>query len=104
MEKYPSDKEVRHLLDTYDWYLIPVVNPDGYIYSWSDGGKVGGGGGGGEKVGGGGRIEGEIGGKEEGWGKGRDDWVKGEERCKLIVERNLKDGGILVNWNHGGRD
>merc|ERR1712140_165821 len=22
------------LLDTYDWYFLPVMNPDGYEYSW----------------------------------------------------------------------
>jgi len=32
---YPGDADVQHLVDTYDWYLMPVVNPDGYTYTWA---------------------------------------------------------------------
>jgi len=31
---YNSDETVRRLVDTYDFYILPVMNPDGYIYSW----------------------------------------------------------------------
>ncbi|CAL4060397.1 unnamed protein product [Meganyctiphanes norvegica] len=30
---YGQDKTVTNLLDKYDFYIIPVVNPDGYVYS-----------------------------------------------------------------------
>ncbi|XP_054721046.1 carboxypeptidase B-like [Uloborus diversus] len=32
---YDTDPEVKELLDVYDWYIFPVVNPDGYKYTWS---------------------------------------------------------------------
>ncbi|XP_055328960.1 carboxypeptidase B-like [Paramacrobiotus metropolitanus] len=35
LAKYEIDEDVRLLLDYYDWYIIPVVNPDGYNYSWT---------------------------------------------------------------------
>lgn len=34
LTSYGSDAEATRLLDTYDWYFLPVVNPDGYEYSW----------------------------------------------------------------------
>jgi len=35
IDDYPSDPEVKKLVDKYDWYLLPVVNPDGYSYTWT---------------------------------------------------------------------
>jgi len=35
IDSYPEDADVQRLVDTYDWYLTPVANPDGYSYSWS---------------------------------------------------------------------
>ena len=32
--EYGSDSEVTDLLDKMDVIIVPVVNPDGYIYSW----------------------------------------------------------------------
>ncbi|XP_076352803.1 carboxypeptidase B-like [Tachypleus tridentatus] len=32
---YGIDKKVTKLINTYDWYIFPVVNPDGYKYSWN---------------------------------------------------------------------
>ncbi len=29
------DPDVTALRDAYDWYLQPVVNPDGYDYTWT---------------------------------------------------------------------
>ena len=34
IDDYASDSDVQNLVDTYDWYFIPIVNPDGYVYSW----------------------------------------------------------------------
>ena len=31
--RYGSDPEVTGLVDKYDWYFLPVGNPDGYIHS-----------------------------------------------------------------------
>lgn len=30
-----QDPVVRKLAETYDWYILPVTNPDGYAYTWS---------------------------------------------------------------------
>ncbi|XP_035226654.1 carboxypeptidase B-like [Stegodyphus dumicola] len=32
---YDTDPEIKELVDTYDWYIFPVVNPDGYKYTWT---------------------------------------------------------------------
>ncbi|ESN98863.1 hypothetical protein HELRODRAFT_107039 [Helobdella robusta] len=34
-DKYKVDSSVTKLLDKYDWHFIPVVNPDGYLYTWT---------------------------------------------------------------------
>lgn len=34
IEDYDSDQDVKHLVDTYDWFFVPVVNPDGYAHTW----------------------------------------------------------------------
>jgi murein tripeptide amidase MpaA len=31
-----GDDNAVSLTDTYDWYIIPVVNPDGYVYTWTN--------------------------------------------------------------------
>lgn len=31
-----SDGDVRNLAETYEWYILPVTNPDGYVYSWTN--------------------------------------------------------------------
>jgi len=33
---YGADPRITHLLDHAEVWLVPVVNPDGYAYSWSD--------------------------------------------------------------------
>ncbi|XP_076350580.1 carboxypeptidase A2-like [Tachypleus tridentatus] len=33
VEKYNSEKDVKLLVDSYEWYILPCVNPDGYEYS-----------------------------------------------------------------------
>jgi len=35
IDSYADDADAQRLVDTYDWYLTPVVNPDGYTYTWS---------------------------------------------------------------------
>ncbi|XP_070577620.1 carboxypeptidase B-like [Ptychodera flava] len=35
LEKYESDRVVRKLVSFFDWYIVPVLNPDGYIYTWT---------------------------------------------------------------------
>lgn len=33
MNDYGKDAEVTYLLNKFDWFIIPVANPDGYEYS-----------------------------------------------------------------------
>ena len=32
--KHESDSETRDLLTSFDWYILPIANPDGYMYTW----------------------------------------------------------------------
>ncbi|KAK2139154.1 hypothetical protein LSH36_1992g00007 [Paralvinella palmiformis] len=32
---YTQDKFIRHMVDNYDWYILPCLNPDGYNYTWT---------------------------------------------------------------------
>ena len=34
LNNYGTDPEVTSLMDTYDFYFIPIMNPDGYVFSW----------------------------------------------------------------------
>jgi len=34
LDGYNSNPEVKKLVDMFDWYVLPVANPDGYVYSW----------------------------------------------------------------------
>jgi len=31
LANYDTDPEIRHLVDHIDWYLLPIMNPDGYV-------------------------------------------------------------------------
>ena len=33
LTKYSSDSSIRALVDKFDYYIIPVVNPDGFVYT-----------------------------------------------------------------------
>ncbi|PRD33064.1 UNVERIFIED_CONTAM: zinc carboxypeptidase A 1 [Trichonephila clavipes] len=35
VSEYDNNPEVKELVDSFDWYILPVVNPDGYVYSHS---------------------------------------------------------------------
>jgi murein tripeptide amidase MpaA len=35
VDNYPTDPDVEQLVDTYDWYFTPLVNPDGYAHTWT---------------------------------------------------------------------
>jgi murein tripeptide amidase MpaA len=35
-----GDDNAAALTDAYDWYIMPVVNPDGYVYTWTNVGKI----------------------------------------------------------------
>jgi murein tripeptide amidase MpaA len=32
--KYPKDVNVTGMLNRFDWVFFPVLNPDGYVYTW----------------------------------------------------------------------
>ncbi len=34
--QYAVDPRVQAIVDTVDFYIIPVANPDGYVYTWSN--------------------------------------------------------------------
>ena len=34
IEQYGSNQEVDDILNDYDFWFLPIGNPDGYIYSW----------------------------------------------------------------------
>ena len=31
---YGQSPEITNLVDRFDWFVTPVSNPDGYVYSW----------------------------------------------------------------------
>lgn len=33
VSKYGSDRQITSLIDRYDWYIMPILNPDGYQYT-----------------------------------------------------------------------
>jgi murein tripeptide amidase MpaA len=35
VREYDTDDAIRDLVDRYEWQLVPIVNPDGYVYSWT---------------------------------------------------------------------
>ncbi|XP_064611670.1 carboxypeptidase B-like [Liolophura sinensis] len=35
IEQYEVDEQITAMVEAMDWYIVPVVNPDGYVYSWT---------------------------------------------------------------------
>lgn len=33
---YENDPAVKKLIDSFDWYILPVFNVDGYVYTWKE--------------------------------------------------------------------
>ena len=36
LTSYGNDSDATHLLDSYNFHIVPVMNPDGYDYTWTD--------------------------------------------------------------------
>ncbi|XP_030846991.1 metallocarboxypeptidase A-like protein MCYG_01475 [Strongylocentrotus purpuratus] len=36
IDGYNTNYKVKAMLDTFDWYIVPVLNPDGYSYTWTN--------------------------------------------------------------------
>jgi len=35
IRQYDSNPEIQALVDRFEWHLIPTMNPDGYVYTWT---------------------------------------------------------------------
>ncbi|MDX2148343.1 MAG: M14 family metallocarboxypeptidase [Planctomycetota bacterium] len=40
LERYASDARIRAIMDQAEFIIVPVVNPDGYVYSWTPEGRL----------------------------------------------------------------
>ena len=36
VSQYGTNNEITSLVDQYDWKFVPISNPDGYAYTWSN--------------------------------------------------------------------
>jgi len=36
LTSYGQDADATKLVDTFEWHIMPVINADGYVYTWSD--------------------------------------------------------------------
>lgn len=34
LDQYMKDPDLTAIVDMFDWYVLPVLNPDGYAYTW----------------------------------------------------------------------
>lgn len=37
LSNYSKDATITHLVDQFDYYILPVFNVDGYAYTWTNG-------------------------------------------------------------------
>lgn len=35
IREYDGDAEIHELVDRCEWFIVPVMNPDGYVYTWT---------------------------------------------------------------------
>jgi len=35
LDNYKKDPDLTAMVDMFDWYVLPVANPDGYAYTWT---------------------------------------------------------------------
>lgn len=35
IEQYGINPDITSVVDAMDWYVLPVLNADGYVYSWT---------------------------------------------------------------------
>jgi len=36
LSNYTTDSSVKEVVDAFEWTIIPIVNADGYVYTWTD--------------------------------------------------------------------
>ena len=36
LKGYGQDDQISKVLDELDWYFVPTVNPDGYVFTWEE--------------------------------------------------------------------
>jgi len=36
LDNYGKDPDLTAMVDMFDWYVLPVTNPDGYAYTWQN--------------------------------------------------------------------
>ena len=34
LKSYDRVPDVQRVMDRYDWYFVPILNPDGYLNTW----------------------------------------------------------------------
>ena len=37
LSNYSHDQTITHFVDQFDYYILPVFNVDGYVYTWTTG-------------------------------------------------------------------
>ena len=36
LSNYTTNSKVQDVVDAFEWTIIPIVNADGYVYTWTD--------------------------------------------------------------------
>ena len=34
LSQYKTNENITKMVDAFDWYIVPVFNVDGYVYTW----------------------------------------------------------------------